>query len=198
MITPATKKHIKQLVEVHLSSFKGFFLSFLGKRFLTLYYNLLLKDSNGIAFVCIHDDTVIGFVTGFIDPVNYYKRLLRGHWYKFGFASVPSIIYKPYSILRLVRAVNKPFEIPQENNICELSSIGILPDYQGVGIGSQLLTEFIKEIKKRGVKDIFLTTDTLNNEGINSFYKKRGFKIRKTYETPEGRLLNEFWLNSPN
>ena len=44
------KKDLAKVVEVHKDSFKGFFLTELGDRFLALYYNCVRTDENGILF----------------------------------------------------------------------------------------------------------------------------------------------------
>ncbi|HFU4056163.1 TPA: GNAT family N-acetyltransferase, partial [Streptococcus suis] len=74
----------------------------------------------------------------------------------------------------------------------ELSSIGVHPDYTNHGLGSILITEFVKRQNFSEINYIRLTTDAINNEAANAFYIKNGFQLYSTYFTPEGRKMNEY------
>ena len=39
---------------------------------------------------------------------------------------------------------------------------------------------------------ITLETDAVDNEEVNRFYQKNGFTLARTYETREGRKMNEY------
>ena len=47
----------------------------------------------------------------------------------------------------------------------------------------------------RGCKRVFLTKDRDDNEAVNAFYQTLRFNIERQYETPEGRCMNEFWID---
>ena len=62
----------------------------------------------------------------------------------------------------------------------ELLTIGIMPEFQGRGLGKSLLSASLSEVKKRGAKKCFLEVRVSNL----SLYEKTGFKktgIRKNY-----------------
>jgi len=40
-----------------------------------------------------------------------------------------------------------------------------------------------------------LTTDYMNNDSVNQFYTKLGFRCTRTIATPEGRKMNEYVLD---
>ncbi len=54
-----------------------------------------------------------------------------------------------------------------------LGPIGVLPEYQNLGIGTQLMERYCKVVDERKLP-AFLETDTLNNV---SFYRKFGFNL---------------------
>ncbi|MCK5635526.1 MAG: GNAT family N-acetyltransferase [Anaerolineales bacterium] len=54
-----------------------------------------------------------------------------------------------------------------------LGPIGVLPEYQNLGIGNQLMERYCKVVDERKLP-AFLETDTLNNV---SFYRKFGFNL---------------------
>ena len=47
MIRQMERENISRVVEIHLASFPGFFLSFLGARFLSLYYSGICAARRG-------------------------------------------------------------------------------------------------------------------------------------------------------
>ncbi len=196
MIKPMSCDDIDLVVKVHLASFPGFFLSFLGPRFLKLYYYGTCTAPEGICYVFIDSNNALsGFVVGTSNPRGFYTRLLKRYWLKFSLASVSSILRKPSTIRRIVRAFFYPKGTPAGDKVAGLFSIGVLPELQGTGAGNKLISAFLEESKARGCERVFLTTDRDNNNVVNDFYQKLGFRIERQYETPEGRRMNECWIN---
>jgi ribosomal protein S18 acetylase RimI-like enzyme len=186
---------VSHVVAVHLSSFPGFFLSFLGPRFLSLFYSGICTAPEGIAFVYLNDAGIPeGFVAGTSNPGGFYSRLLKRDWLKFALASIIPVLKKPSVIGRVARAVSHPSGNPIGDDVAGLFSIGVLPELQGTGAGKKLVQAFLNEANHRGCKRVFLTTDRDNNEAVNSFYEKLGFEIERQYVTPEGRRMNEYWI----
>ncbi len=186
---------IKPVVVIHLASFPDYFLSFLGTRFLSLYYSSICSASEGIAFVYLNDvGSPAGFVAGTSNPGGFYSRLLKRNWLKFALATIAPILRKPSTIWRVTRAVSHPSENPIGDDVAGLFSIGVLPELQGTGAGKKLVQAFLDEAKQRGCKRVFLTTDRDNNDAVNAFYMKLGFSIERQYVTPEGRRMNEYWI----
>lgn len=198
MIRPMKVEDVAAVVRVHLASFPGFFLSFLGGRFLSLFYSGLCADRGGIAFVYLDKAGVtVGFVAGSTNPGGFYSRLLKRAWLKFAAASVIPVLKKPSAIGRVARAVFHPSGNPVGDDVAGLFSIGVLPELQGCGAGKRLVQAFIDEAKRCGCKKVYLTTDCDNNDAVNAFYDRMGFSIERNYVTPEGRRMNEYWLTLP-
>jgi len=195
MIRKLTARDVNQVVTVHLSSFPGFFLSFLGAKFLSLFYSGICSAPEGIAFVYLNDaGNPAGFVAGTSNPGGFYSRLLKRDWLKFAFASFIPILRKPSVVWRVARAVSHPSDNPIGDDVAGLFSIGVLPELQGTGAGKKLVRIFLDEARERGCKRVFLTTDRDNNNSVNAFYAKLGFEIKRQYVTPEGRRMNEYWI----
>lgn len=185
---------LKEVIALHLKSFQGFFLSFLGPRFLELFYEEIILSPQGVGLVYINNNKREGFVCGAINPSQFYRNILRKKGFHFILASLGAIIKKPSIIPRLWRARYQPSSSLKGNDKATLMSLGVNPRAQNKGIGKILVQKFLKELKLRGVQEINLTTDRLNNENVNEFYKKLGFILRRHYTTPEGREMNEFVL----
>lgn len=187
-------RHITEIVDIHMCAFPDFFLTFLGKGFLKEFYGSFLCDPMGIAFVAEDSDSkqILGVIAGPLVPDGYFKRLLKKRWWAFCLASVTAILKKPTVIKRLFRALFYRGEAPQGKERALLSSIAVSPDTQRTGVGKALVKKWLEAVSKRGGKGAFLTTDTEDNNVVNSFYQSLGWKVESTYETPEGRKMNRY------
>ncbi|KYZ76430.1 hypothetical protein AXX12_08325 [Anaerosporomusa subterranea] len=195
MIKPVDLEHIPEVVDIHMKSFPGFFLSFLGEKFLRIYYSSVCSAHEKIGFVYVDSEgKTLGFVVGTSNPAGFYTRLLRNKWPKFLLASTQAIMRSPRILPRLARAVFYPGKNPKGEEAAGLYSIGVAPQAQGLGIGKKLVMAFLNEANQRSCKQVFLTTDRDGNEATNQFYTHLGFKISAQFITPEGRRMNEYTI----
>jgi diamine N-acetyltransferase len=66
--------------------------------------------------------------------------------------------------------------------ILKVNTLGVSPDYNNIGIGSELLEEVKKYAQKKNIKKIILSVWTFNNNALN-FYKKNNFiEVKKEME----------------
>lgn len=63
-----------------------------------------------------------------------------------------------------------------------ISVLAILPEYQGKGLASKLLSDFTEDCKKKKIKRIEVFTHKTNMNAIN-MYKKNGFIIDENNKT---------------
>ena len=166
----------------------------MGASFLTLLYRATITDPSGIAIIVMNENKTTGFVTGTSQPSGFYKRLLKKHVLGFGVASLEGFLRKPSILPRLLRAFSMPGQPLPAENCATLMSIAIDPDCQNLGIGKLLVNAFIEEARSRGSQFVNLTTDAVNNEAANHFYKSLGFELFRKYTTPEGRIMNEYLI----
>lgn len=193
-ISPIVLNSIPVLVSIHMQAFQGFFLTFLGSKFLSVVYSSILKDPSGIALAAWQGNQIIGFVFGSTQPQGLYRRLLIKHWWQFGWAAFPVVIQNPKVIPRLLRAFTISTEALPVAGCATLMSIAVIPDSQNSGAGKALVEEFLFQCKQRGVLHVNLTTDATNNEKVNRFYQKMGFQLYKKFTTPQGREMNEYLI----
>lgn len=186
---------VRDVVMIHLTSFRGFFLSILGRSFLKELYAGILDDPTRIAFVFENDTNLYGFVAGTDSPEGFYKRLLRQRWWRFTLASIKPVLRNPKIVPRLLGAFKRGEQTDVRENCAMLMSIAVDPEYQGQGIGKLLVDAFLKEAKERGVGQVNLTTDKLDNDAVNAFYLKSGFRLYSSFITPEGREMNEYVID---
>lgn len=185
---------VSAVVAVHLEAFSGFFLSFLGARFLRELYAALVTDPSGIGYVYEQGGAILGLVAGTDQPAGFYQRLVRLRWWRFGLASIVPLLKRPAIAPRLLRAFSRPKQVVHHTNCGTLMSIAVLPGEQGRGLGRALATAFLQEAAARGLEWVNLTTDEVENESANAFYLRLGFQHARSYVTPEGRLMNEYLI----
>lgn len=181
-----------QCVAIHMRAFKGFFLTFLGERFLHELYASIACDPTGIGFVAEEDGQIVGFVSGTDQPAGLYRRLLQKRWWNFGWASFGALVKRPVILPRLLRAFSMPSQHMQVGRCGTLMSIAVDPQMQGKKVGQMLVRAFLDESARRGLEHVNLTTDRVNNDCANRFYQRLGFMFLRHYVTPEGRQMNEY------
>ena len=191
-VRKATTADLPTIVDVHLASFSGFFLTFLGPRFLRILYRQMIEREVGVMLVCEEAGRVVGFAGGVTQQAGFYSQLVRHNVWSFGLASVGAVFRRPAILPRLLRALRRPGEARQSAADACLLSIGVDPAVQGKGIGRTLVDAVCKELRQKGCSAVCLTTDRCNNLKANRFYQGLGFSIAREYITPEGREMYEY------
>ena len=186
------KEKINEVVDIHMKSFSGFFLTFLGKGFLKQLYKGFLEEKNSDLIVAFgEDEKILGFLAYSSNLSGFYKYLIKKHLISFGWYAMLGFFRNPKIFFRLIRAFTYSREAKREEKYIELSSIGVLPISENLGIGSKLI-DYLKKIEFKDCKYIKLETDAVNNKSTNNFYMKNKFVLDHSYSTPEGRKMNEY------
>lgn len=186
------KKYIDRIVDIHMNSFNTFFLTFLGRNFLKqLYLGYLYDDKSGI-IVAYKKNELCGFIAYSNDYSRFYKRLLMKRFFQFAFSSFFAFLKKPSILPRLLSAFHKSNDVESNDNYVELASIAVSPKYGSKGIGTLLIKYLINITDFSVYSYINLETDGKNNDKVNSFYKKMGFSLYRTYTTKQERIMNEY------
>lgn len=183
---------IDEVVEIHLATFKGFFLTFLGSEFLKLLYSGFIQHENSNLIIAIDGNEIVGFIAYSEDMSAFYKYLIKNKLLGFSWCAFKAFTRKPSIIFRLLSAFGKSEEVKRKEKYIELASIGVLPQHKGKGIGQQLLNFLKNLINFDKFAYILLETDALENEYVNRFYERNGFIHWRTYKTNEKRLMNEY------
>ncbi len=192
IVTLKNKSKVNEIVGIHMESFRGFFLTFLGKGFLTQLYKGFIEDENSGLLIAVEDDRIVGFLAYTGDLSSFYKYLLKRHFISFAWYAGIAFIRKPKILFRLIRAFSYSESAKRKDKYVELSSIGILPELEGKGIGSKLINGLKSKVDIGKYQYIKLETDAEDNEVANYFYKKNRFVLDHEYMTHEGRKMNEY------
>lgn len=185
-------EYVNQIVDIHIRTFTGFFLTFLGRGFLRQLYKGFITHNESDIIGAFEGDKLIGFAAYSKNISGFYKYLIKRSLFPFAWYSFLAFFKKPGIMFRLLRAFTYSKESKREELYIELSSIGVLPEAKGKGVGSALISELKKEFKACEYQYIKLETDKLNNDSVNAFYLKNGFVLDHSYVTPEGREMNEY------
>lgn len=183
---------LNRIVDIHINTFKGFFLTFLGKGFLRVLYQGFESHKYSGLLIAKDNKLIVGFLAYSENISDFYRYLLNTKLLSFVWYSLGAVIRRPTILVRLLKALFKPSESKRTENYIELSSIGIVPEMKEKGIGSKLIFELKRKFDNNKFAYIELNTDAENNESANSFYVKNGFVLFETYETAEGRKMNEY------
>jgi len=187
-----TKKELDDVVKIHMETFTGFFLTFLGEGFLRHMYKGFLSHEKSGLIVAKNEKEIVGVLAYSEDLSEFYKYLIKTRIVFFAWYSIGAAIRKPSAMIRLIRAFLKPGETKREEKYVELSSIGVSPDVKGQHIGTKMIDKLKEMFDSSKFAYINLETDAVDNEGANIFYKKNGFTLTREFETPEGRKMNEY------
>ena len=186
------KSLINDLVTIHLETFTGFFLTFMGRGFLNQMYCSYCEHGESGLYVAEYSGRPVGFLAFSSDYSDLYKYMLKKKWYIFGLYSIKAFFRRPSIFFHIISAFFKPKEVIRNEKYVELSSIGIDPNLKSKGIGS-LLIEKLKEDVDFNIYDyITLETDAINNENAIHFYEKNGFVKQRIYRTREMRVMVEY------
>lgn len=189
------KDVIKKVVEIHIKTFNGFFLTFMGKGFLRQMYSSYAQYDDAGLLVAYEDDTPVGFLAYSSDMSGLYKYMIKRKLIPFAWYSLCAFFRKPMVFMRLLRAFLKPSEAKRNEKYVELASIGVSPECKSKGVGSALISELRRITDFNMYRYITLETDAVNNEIANNFYKKNGFELYREYKTREGRKMNEYRIS---
>lgn len=186
------KELINDIVTIHLNTFMGFFLTFMGRGFLNQMYRSYCDHSESGLLVAEEGGKAIGFLAYSSNFSGLYKFMIRTRLIQFGWYSVGAFFRRPSAFMHIMKAFLKPGEVKREETYVELSSIGVDPNIKSMGVGSKLIDELKRQVDFNKYSYITLETDAIDNEGAIHFYEKNGFIRERMYETDEGRKMYEY------
>lgn len=184
------------VVGLHVAAMPDFFLTSLGPAFLGCYYRLLVVADSALATVATGSrGEIVGFAVGSTNPAGFYGRLLRRHWWRFALSAFSAVVRRPSSASRVLRALSYPNQQPSGESLAGLYSIAVDPRLQNHGIGRTLIQAMSCAARERGCAAMYLHADARGNDGWNSLLRRTGWRLERTFTTPEGREMNEYWID---
>lgn len=186
------KELINDIVSIHLNTFTGFFLTFMGRGFLNQMYRSYCDHDESGLLVAEEDGKAVGFLAYSGNFSGLYKFMIKSRLIPFGWYSVGAFFRRPSAFMHIIKAFLKPSEVKRDEKYVELSSIGVDPTIKSKGVGSLLIDDLKKIVDFNKFAYITLETDAVNNDGAIHFYEKNGFVRERMYETDKGRKMYEY------
>lgn len=186
------KELINDIVSIHLNTFTGFFLTFMGRGFLNQMYRSYCDHDESGLLVAEENGKAVGFLAYSGNFSGLYKFMIKTRLIPFGWYSVGAFFRRPSAFMHIIKAFLKPSEVKRDEKYVELSSIGVDPTIKSKGVGSLLIDELKRIVDFNKFAYITLETDAVNNDGAIHFYEKNGFVRERMYETDEGRKMFEY------
>lgn len=188
-----TINNLNTIVNIHMLSFKDNFLTKFGDSFLSNFYKFILCKPGNFGYLVKYNDEFVGFVVGANSNFSIYKNILKNAK---NYILIMKIFFNKPSLF--FSFVQKLFYSPNfiyNNNSIILLSICVHPNFQNLGLGSILIDIFEKSAKENGYKYIYLTTDSIENDTVNKFYKKKNYDILKVFRQTKSRYMNLYLKN---
>lgn len=191
-IKSTEKDVVKKVADIHIDTFKGFFLTFMGRGFLNHMYRSYCNHNGSGLLVAFDGENPVGFLAYSENMSGLYKHMIKTRLVQFAWYSFGAFLRKPRIFMRLVRAFLKPSESKRKEEYVELSSLGVSPNTKRSGVGTALVDALKAKVDFDKFEYITLETDATNNDAANRFYLKNGFKRVREYETREHRRMFEY------
>lgn len=191
-VKPDEKKIIEEIVTIHLNTFTGFFLTFMGRGFLKQMYQSYCKHAESGLLVAEEDGKSMGFLAYSSNFSGLYKFMIKTRLVQFGWYGIGAFLRRPSAFLHIIKAFLKPGEVKRKEKYVELSSIGVDPSIKSKGVGSKLIDELKELVDFEKYAYITLETDAVNNESAIHFYEKNEFIRERMFVTDEGRKMYEY------
>ncbi len=160
----------------------------LGRDLAAAFYLEYLKDFPELFIVAEANGTIVGFCMGYyLNKKDQLSRFLKRNAKRL-LLKVPVLLLmgdkstwkKVYQVITNSRekedVINPYPEDITKDEISDILSICVLPEYRGLNIASRLLDEFITTSRDKQCKVCLLTVEDNNLRAIN-FYKKMGFEV---------------------
>jgi ribosomal protein S18 acetylase RimI-like enzyme len=190
IIRIATTNDVSQIVDIHTNAFEGFFLTTLGRSFLSFYYNAFVNSKNGIVLCAVLDNKVCGFAAATKQCSGFNSNLIKTNFISFMWLAIKLLFTRPSALIRLAKNISKKSElIDDPEDYAELYSIGVAVNVQGKGVGKKLMATIEEILKKDGVEKVSLTTDYYNNDSAIAFYRTMGYQILYEFTTYPNRKM---------
>ena len=187
----ATRKDVDSIVRIHLDAYKTFFLSSLGDKFLSLYYDTFIKSDRGVVFCAEKDDEMVGFAACSYVCRGFNSYLIMSNFFRYAAEALRLLFVQPKSIIRLAKNLSKESDeasIKDDGLYAEFFSLAVCPSCQREGVG-RILVKSIEEDVKEHNNRISFTTDYYDNDKTLAFHHAMGYRDYYDFVTYPSRRM---------
>ena len=178
------KEHVDAVTHIHMEAFAGYSNTKIGSGYVTNFVKWFRDYPHGVSLTALYNDKVAGYVVG--APVGYQKLLNKNLMFTafMGFLLHPWVLFDKKIMNILLARVRILFgtkqtvegqnEFDNEDTI-SLVGIGVLPKYEGLGIGKMLMDKFEEKARNEGLKSMRLSVYDYNTSALK-LYSKSGWE----------------------
>jgi ribosomal protein S18 acetylase RimI-like enzyme len=193
----ARRADLPAIVELHLISLPGFFLTSPGPAFLRCFYSLMLRDHRGLLFVSEQEGALAGFVAGFADPAYLYPKLPAGR-FRLLAAAAGCLLRHPMQFPGLVRDVHRLGRLARRPDrdsgpVCEFITIAVQPQFRRQGHGKTLARALAEAARSHPMMQVRVKVES-GDKGMCLFYRKLGFEPCCAERASGSQCMDEYVL----
>lgn len=182
-IRPARGADAAEAAVLHAGQISQGFLSALGPRFLERLYRRVTLSAGSFVLVAESRGSTVGFIAGSTDVAGLYRRFL---WRD----GIPAALR---SAGRLVTGWRKVLDTlghgapsgDGKGRGAELLAIAVEPNWQGRGVGRELVASFLQEVEEGGFDTAHVVVGS-DNHGAVALYERAGFVVAERFELHSG------------
>jgi ribosomal protein S18 acetylase RimI-like enzyme len=168
------QKHIEKICAIHLDALPEDVLPRLGKSFVENFYRIILTERDQLVIGYRVEKKIVGFILLSKQPITIFPKFIS---FRLFISLLKLSFLRPKT---LVSAIVQWFKrTPMTSDVAEISYFAVLPEFQGRGIGMELiksLNEFVgPEIK-------FIQTKTSNINLRNYYISRIGAEIVHSFK----------------
>ncbi|MFH1674154.1 MAG: GNAT family N-acetyltransferase [Pseudomonadota bacterium] len=187
-----TIDHLTAVVSLHCRIHYNWFITHIGKRFLTRFYREFIGRPGNCGAVAFCSGKAAGFVVGTANLSRFYRDFYRHNLCPLALLLMQRVVVNAFvrqeifkRLAHLKFAFRSLFD-PGPKKVASktdtsapfaasLIAIGVIPEFQRKGIGDKLLRCFCEELQKKGADAVGVRTTPGNYKAV-AFYEKNGWK----------------------
>jgi len=175
----ATTTDLANIAQVHISCFPGTFIASFGNKLIENYYEEYIKEEN-LFIIAEEGNEILGFCMGYrtgskarenFMQKNKLRLALRMAWLCLTFNKLA--ISKCLAFIKPKKTSN---EVRKPQAEGDLLSICVTDACKGKGVAKDLVSEFEKLLRDKGIADYTLSVYKTNKRAIH-FYEKCGLSF---------------------
>ena len=171
-------KFIDELAELFVVTNPNALISIFGKNFVVDFINNFYQSSDSSIYIYVHESKIVGYVF-YLDNINTLKKVKPKNT-----KLLSTLLKNPQIILKVFKSINKnKFRKNFNSKTGYLMYLGIRKEFQGSGLGQELVNNSIKLLPNTVMH---VVTDTKLKK-VESFFQKCKFNTIYSVE-------NSFYL----
>lgn len=208
-LRPMARRDISFVTQEHEKHFPENAMGRLGRPFLRRYYTTFLDTPHAVATIAETDGRAGGYLVGILDTREHRRLLLRRHGISLAATALLGSLLRPrlafglfarrvsLRVQRLRRRSQTTGTPSAPVRVAVLSHVATVKAMRGVGVGRELVTDFVETSRAHGADRISLATLD-GPEGAGEFYARQGWQLQARRHTFDGRWIRLYDLELHN